>query len=190
MPETINLIPFEERYEQTKVKVVKSSAVLSVILFILAAGISAYYYYQAAALKVKIQDKEAEIGNLRSKIQELASVEINARNLDKKYNALSTIFVDRPYYSLLLDKFRENTPASIYIQNLNYRGETSTLTIDGLTDEFILLSDFSDQLLAAKIGDKQVFTNVEIRSVNSSQRFNKIEFNLVVTFNQEALKKP
>ena len=51
MQESINLIPQEERVEQTKTKVVKLSTILSVIFLLFIGGVGGYLYYKVQTVK-------------------------------------------------------------------------------------------------------------------------------------------
>src|SRR3989344_3458553 len=102
MGQSINLIPQEEKQEQTKTQLVKLSTVFTIILFVIVAGISGYLFYQTYSLKTQIQLHEANITDLRAQIQNQSQIEIIARNLESKYKALNSILTDRLYYSLLL----------------------------------------------------------------------------------------
>jgi len=181
MPETINLIPQAERVSQTKTKVVKVSTWAAVGILIIVAGISAYFYYKSYNLKQELDTAETSVASLRSEINKLADIEVNARNLYKKSNTLSTIFDSRLYYSKLLSELEASTPSSINIKTFGL-SKDMTLSISGDADDYNSVQDFSNRLLA-----RDVFSQVQLNSVGLESQKDKVNFFILVTYQEEIL---
>jgi uncharacterized protein YoxC len=107
----INLIPQTEVIEQKRSKIVSSSTIFSIVILLITLGISAYLYTTLSKIDSNIKKTETEIESLRSDIKSMADIEVAARNLDKKYNALRSLFNSRVKYSLLLKEFEARKPS-------------------------------------------------------------------------------
>src|SRR4030066_1015946 len=115
--ESVNLIPSEERDEQTKTKVVKFSTTLTIILLIIVCGVGGFYFYQNYKIKKEISSLDTNITKLRTEINNLSNIEINARNLYKKSSTLKGIFDNRLLYSKILINLQERPPANVLIES-------------------------------------------------------------------------
>jgi len=181
MQETINLIPQEERIQQTKSKVVKVSTWLSLAVLGIVVGISGYFYYKAYNLKKELKNLETSVTNLRSDITKLSDIEINARNLYKKSNTLSSIFKERIYYSKLLSELETSIPSSVSIKSFSL-GKDDSISISGQADDYNSVQDFSNKLLSM-----EVFTEVQLNSVSLEGQSSKVDFFILVKYSEELL---
>lgn len=181
MPETINLIPQEERVSQTKTKVVKVSTWLAIGVLIIIVGVSGYFYYKSYNLKQELSSMEASVASLRTEINKLSDIEINARNLFKKSNTLSTIFESRLYYSKLLKELEASVPSTINIKTFGL-SKDMTISISGDADDYNSVQDFSNRLLA-----RDVFSQVQLNSVGLESQKDKVNFFILVTYKEELL---
>ncbi len=182
MPETINLIPKEERVQQTKTKVVKFSTILAVIILVLVSLAGAYFYYRVYSLKQQIVALDTSIESLRGGINDLADIEINARNLYSKSTTLQAIFDERIYYSRLLRELEVSTPEDVVVDSFGLGKDGSTVSVSGRAESYNAVQDFSNRLL-----ERAFFSEVELHSVGLESRLDKIAFFVVVTFNTELL---
>jgi Tfp pilus assembly protein PilN len=181
MPETINLIPQEERIQQTKTKVVKLSTILSVILLIVVAGVGGYFYYKAYTLRSNIKDLDSSITNLRTEISSLSEIEIQARNLYKKSTILQSIFNERIYYSTLLTELEASIPDGVDIQSFGL-GKESTIVISGNAATYNYVQELTNRLL-----ERDIFTSVALNSVGLQNKDDSIIFFIVVTYDEDLL---
>jgi Tfp pilus assembly protein PilN len=179
MPETINLIPQEERIQQTKTKVVKLSTILAVILLIIAAGLGGYFYYRVYTIKQEISDLDGNITQLRSDISSLSEIEVNARNLFKKSEALMTLFDNRYYYSTLLRELDASIPEQVVIESFGL-GKENTVAISAKAANYNLVQDFTNKLL-----ERDIFTEVSLNSVGLEST--EVGFFIVVSYDESFL---
>ena len=181
MPETINLIPQEERIQQTKTKVVKVSTVIAVVLFAVVAGLGGYFYYRAFTLKKQLEELDANIAGLRQQISSLSEIEIETRNLFKKTEVLGTLFENRIYYSTLLEEFSASTPEQVSVTSFGV-GKDGSISVSGQADTYNAVQDFTNRLL-----ENDTFTSVELNSVGLETKEVKITFFIVVSYDEELL---
>jgi Tfp pilus assembly protein PilN len=181
MPETINLIPKEERIQQTKTKVVKFSTILAVVLLVVVAGIGGYFYYRVYNLKKELKATNTDITNLRSEITSLSTIEIEARNLYKKTTILQSIFDNRIYYSTLLKELEQSVPDKVVVDSFGVNKD-NTVAISGSAETYNLVQDFTNKLLS-----RDIFTSVELNSVGLDSRDGKISFFIIVSYNEDLL---
>lgn len=181
MPETINLIPQEERIQQTKTKVVKVSTIISVVLLVIVAGVGGFFYYRVYTLRNELKELDAGVANLRSQISSLSEIEIEARNLYKKSQVLEKLFNERIYYSTLLTEFAESTPEQITVNSLGM-GKDTSLSVSGRADTYNAVQEFTNQLLG-----NEVFTSVELNSVGLDTKDDRITFFIVVNYDEDLL---
>ncbi|OGC45660.1 hypothetical protein A2V49_03065 [candidate division WWE3 bacterium RBG_19FT_COMBO_34_6] len=179
--ESVNLIPSEERDEQTKTKVVKFSTTLTIILLIIVCGVGGFYFYQNYKIKKEISSLDTNITKLRTEINNLSNIEINARNLYKKSSTLKGIFDNRLLYSKILINLQESTPANVIIESVSF-GLEDTINITGNAQTYNLVQDFSNMLLS-----KDLFTEVSLNTVSLKGNDKGIDFFVVVSFDSKLL---
>jgi len=186
MEQNINLIPEQEIKAQTKEKVLKSSTAFSLIVLFVVFLVSAFLFYQKYTLANKISALAGAIDNLRTQVQQYASIEISARNLDTKYNVIQTIFDTRSHYSVLLQKLQNQIPASISVESLTLAGVGDTkISLSGHAENYLAVADLINQLAT----EKALFTNVTLNSVSLDDRTNKVAFFILVSFDPKGLAK-
>ena len=191
MPADINLIPQAEIKEQQKSKAVKGSTVFSIVLLFIVLLVGGYYYYITNDVKSQISSLESEIQVLRADITDFSDVEISARNLDKKYNVLKSLFSERLRYSLLLKELRNRKPTDLEIQSLDIK--PASMNISGIADNYISIANFVNSLVTKDFeggveGLKGVFTSVSLNSVSLEGSTNKVKFFIVVEYDVSKLK--
>ncbi|HLC93668.1 MAG TPA: PilN domain-containing protein [Patescibacteria group bacterium] len=184
MSQSINLIPQEEKQEQTKTQLVKMSTLFAIFFLVIVGLVSFYYFYQVSSVKTRIKEHESNIERLRGEIANLSSIEITARNLDTRYQALTSIYISRVYYSLLLEEVLKHVPEVITIVDFTIN-TGNKITLTGESDNYIAISEFVTNLSK----DDKIFKNVTLNSVSLESRANSISFFVSVEFIPEALKK-
>ncbi len=187
----VNLIPQEEIIEQKKTAAVKSSSIISVLFLLLALGISAYFYVTTSKIDADIKRTDNEIENFRSKIKSMSDVEVAARNLDKKYNSLKSLFSSRSKYSLLLKEVQVRKPSDVIIQNLDTK--VGEISISGTSGSYVSVKSFIDNLLNKEFdgGDsrlKDLFVEVSLNSANFDKSSNTVKFFIVVSYQDGRLQ--
>ncbi|HPD74155.1 MAG TPA: PilN domain-containing protein [Patescibacteria group bacterium] len=187
----INLIPQTEVIEQKKSKVLASSSVFSVLLLLIALGVSAYFFTTLSKVNSEIKKTDSEIESLRSKIKSMSEVEIAARNLDKRYTALKNLFTGRSKYSLLLRELEARKPSDVSIQNSDIR--PGQISISGTSGSYISLKSFMDNLLNKEFLDgnaelKDLFTTLSLNSVSLDKSNNSVKFFIVLTYQDGRLQ--
>lgn len=181
--ETINLIPKEERIQQTKTKVVKFSTILSVIVLVIVAGIGGFYYYKAYTVRSELEMVENNITDLRSQISQLSDIEIDARNLFKKSNTLVSIFDSRLYFSIMLDELEQSVPDGVVVRSFGLNKDMQ-VSISGTAQTYNEVQDFSNRLL-----ERPLFTEVSLNSVGLENNDERINFFILVTYSEEVLNE-
>lgn len=189
----INLIPQQEKQEQAKVKAVKSSTVLSIVMFFLVAGVAGYMFYQTSTIKNTIVGHDTNITNLRNDIETLSEIEISARNLGQRYNTLKGILETRDHYSILLAEFKKRIPPTVELDTFG-TGRGATINVSGQGTDYISIAKFINDLVdndfsEASEGLGGLFTDVALNSVNLDAQTNKARFFIVVTVDESLLKK-
>lgn len=193
MSQSINLVPQQEKLEQTKEQIVKLSTVMSVVLLVVISIASALLFYQTYKIKKEIKQHESNVADSRSRIKGLAGVEINARNLDAKYQTLGTILSTRLYYSNLLNEFKIRLPSSIKVNDFSINGDNN-IALTGSADNYISIGQFIHDLTDKSFpgvtrGLEGLFTNVVLNSVNSDTQNHGINFFIVISFDTKLLQK-
>lgn len=188
----INLIPQTEVVEQQKTKAVKTSTVVSIVFLVIVALVSVYLFIVTGGIKKQISAADSSIAYLRGSINNLSLVEISARNLDKKFKVLNTLFSQRPKYSALLEEFNVRKPKEILIDSLDVK--TGTMNVSGSADNYIAIAGFVNNLLnknfdAGNSKLKEVFTAVSLNSVSLEKSTGKVRFFIVVNYSDSLLKQ-
>ena len=191
MLDDINLIPQTEIIEQKRSKIVSSSTIFSIVILLITLGISAYLYTTLSKIDSDIKKTETEIESLRSDIKSMADIEVAARNLDKKYNALRSLFNSRVKYSLLLKEFEARKPSDVSVQSFDVK--TGQISVSGTSGSYISVKNLMDNLLNKEFQDgnpslKDVFTSVSLNSVNLDKSTNDVKFLIVITYQERKLQ--
>jgi Tfp pilus assembly protein PilN len=190
----INLIPEEEQQEQQKARIIKMSTVVSVVIFVIVAGLSAYFFYKTATMKSEIDVYNEDIEVLRGKISDLAEIEIIARNLDARYGALQTLLSERMYYSQLLKEFYKRIPSSVVVHTFNYNTVRDSISVSGTGLDYMAVSSFITALNNSSFegsapGLEGLFTDVLLNSVTSDAQSDEAAFFIEVSVNGVLLKR-
>lgn len=188
----INLIPQEEIIVQKKTKAVKASTYVVLGALVLSALVSLYLFLAAKSIKTQIAQIDVDINSLRSQISNLSQVEISARNLDKKFNILQTLFRERPRYSLLLEEIKNRNPEGLLVESMDVKSGQATLS--GVAGDYIAIASFINNLVDKNFEGgnpplKDVFTSVTLNSVNLEKSTNQVKFFIVVNFDEGKLKQ-
>jgi Tfp pilus assembly protein PilN len=189
--QSINLIPQQEVQEQTKSKLVKFSTVFSIILLIVVAGASFYFFYNSKQLENRIENLDKEILNIQREIESLSDIEVIARNLDKKFNVLKELFDSRVYYSKLLSEIDLRRPEGLRVQTFAVRADDE-LNISGNGNNYIVISDYTKNLLQEQFGESEIsrpFESVSLQSVSLDNKDNSANFSIVVKFRPDAFQR-
>jgi len=187
----INLIPQTEVVEQRKTKAVKSSTILSILILIVALGISAFFFFTLSGLNSKIKQTDADIESLRAKIKTMSNLEVSARNLDKKYSALNMLFSGRSKYSLLLKEMEARRPSDVTINNFDVK--PGQVSISGFSGSYISVSTFVNNFLNKEYTGgnpdlKDMFIDVSLNSVSLDKGSNTVKFFIVVSYQDGRLQ--
>ena len=190
MAQSVNLIPDQEVQEQTQKKVVKMSTVFSILVLIVVSGITAYFVYKTTSINSQIKDEDTKIATARSQIQAKSSIEITARNLDKKYKAIKEMLGSRPYYSTLMEEFRARTPEGIVIKNYTMLKDNK-ISVTGQAVTYVTITTFGNNLLTANFsGGNQklsgVFKSIILNQVDLSQS-GTVDFSMTIDYDPEKL---
>jgi len=181
--ETINLIPQEERVQQVKTKVVKASTILAILVLVIVAGVGGFFYYKTYTVRAQVEELEGKITNLRSDINDLSKIEIDARNLFKKSTILGAIFDSRAYYSVMLEELETSVPSGVIIKSYGLNKEKA-VAIAGLAQTYNQVQEFSNKLL-----ERPLFTEVTLNSVGLENNKERINFFILVAYNEELLNE-
>ena len=186
MAQSINLVPQEEVYEQTKSKVVKFSSLFSIVLLISVGAISYYILDQKTGLERQLNTLNKDIDTLRSDINELSSIEVTARTLDKRYKVLYELIHTRPEYSRLVTELATRTPETIVITSFSIKD--NIISISGQGNDYLSIAGFTNNLLDETFdegveGLETLFESAVLNSVSLSTKDGKVDFVLNVTFN-------
>ena len=174
--QAINLIPHEEQVEQTKSQLVQLSTYIMVGVFILVLAVSAYLFYLTLNLKKENTAFDTKIENLRAQVKTMSTVEISARNLQARLDAISSFYKTRYYYSTLLKELYARVPSSISIEDFVIA--EGTITLSGSSDNFMAISGFISGLTK----DNKYFTSVTLNSASFQERNNRVNFLIVVSY--------
>ncbi|OGC38518.1 hypothetical protein A3K42_00795 [candidate division WWE3 bacterium RBG_13_37_7] len=193
MAQSINLIPQQEMQKQIETKALNVSTIVSLVVLGIVVIASIYFLVVNGGKRNQIKTLDNNIAGLRSNVSSLSSIEIVARNLDKKYKVLNSIFKDRTYYSLLMQEINSRKPDTIKLIDLISR-EGGKMNISGRADNYIAVADFTNKLLDGNFGGgnpqlKDLFTEVTLNSVNLENQGGGVDFSIVIQFKQERLQK-
>lgn len=194
MAEGINLIPETEQKEQQKVKIVRSSSVITILMLLVAVGVSAYFFYDANKLQTNIEEQNTLIENYRQDISQMSDIEIEARKLDAKYKILEEIYSTNRNYSILLHEFDKRLPyPNVKVESFVLGGENlNTINVSGNGDKYLFIATFMNTLIdtnfnEAKDGLEDLFTEVTLTSVDLDSQTEGADYNIVVNFSPEKL---
>ncbi|MBN1162665.1 PilN domain-containing protein [Patescibacteria group bacterium] len=192
MSQSINLIPQQEKQEQQKTAIVKASTVFSIVLLVIVAGVSAYLFFEARKYQTKLGQVNDEIEDHRSKINAKKQVEIDARNLDKKYSVLEELFKNRIHYSVLLREFVLRTPAGVTINQFDVRNKS--ISLSGYATSYISVADFINSLLgksgasaSSSLGLEELFTAVKLNSVSLDSGNKEVKYSIAIDYDPSKL---
>lgn len=189
----INLIPNSEKKEQVKVKAVKATTIVSIVVLILVSAVGFYLFTQTSSLKQKMELSKGNTDILRQDIQNLSETEIVARNLGQKYATISEIFKTRNYFSIMQDEFKKRVPEFVEIATFGI-GRDNTINVSGEGGDYIAIARFINNLSDMKFEGADpalsgLFTDVSLSSVNLDTQSSKAKFFIVITYDPALLHK-
>ena len=193
MLKNIDLIPEEERQEQVRKSAVKVGTILAVFILLVVLGFAAYLIYSSTQFKSETASLETDIVKSRTAIKELSAIEISARNLDARYQALKLLFENRRYYSILLTELEKSLPASsVVIESLTLNVD-NTVNVSGAGADYLAIAKFAKNLSDSSFSGAQeklgaLFTNVTLNSVNLDQQTSQAKFFIIVEFDPKLLR--
>lgn len=191
MQENINLIPESEKQEQVKVKAIKVSTILSVLLLVASGLISGWFYYRAYNIKNELTALDSNIDSLRTSIKNQSPMEIVARNLYTKFVALQNIYSTGFKYSGLISELHKRKTDGIVIDSFSL-GMNSVVNLSGTGDNYILVAklmrDLTDPAFpGATPGLEKLFKSVSLTSVSLSNSQNRATYVMSVSYDPALL---
>jgi Tfp pilus assembly protein PilN len=192
MAQSINLIPQQEVREQQKVKIVKASTIVTVLVLVLVAAVSVFYFKKTSDLNNELTQVNENIEQLRGNIRSMEPIEVKARNLYKKYSVLDKLFNERVAFSLLLEELRAREPEGLVVASLDIRGSEAVLSGSG--QNYNVISDFIRALVNPDFPSgnpdlKDLFSDVQLSTVSYDNSKATVNFSLNVTFREDKLIK-
>lgn len=195
MAQSINLIPQEEKVQQRKVKIVKASSVVSVLILLIVTGVAGYFWYRINGIKEAIAAQELEIQKSRTDIGALSEIEVKARNLDGKFKILSEFFAAERNYSILLKELNKRVPqGSVTVTSFTLTGNNkSQISLSGEGIDYISIARFIDTLSDDDFEDageglEHLFTNVTLNSVNLDNQDLSVGYFILLDYDPSLLK--
>jgi Tfp pilus assembly protein PilN len=185
MSADINLLTKEEKVKQFRLKAVKASTLISILFLIISGGFSAYYYLQVRELKSSVEAVNNRVSSARATIDEMATVEIAARNLYQKYSIIEDILIDRPHYSFLLEHFEAKIPPGVSVESFSFRGDDE-ISISGEASSYITVSNFLGNLKAPE--EAQVFEDASLGSASLNSADRTVSYSITIIYDIESLK--
>lgn len=190
--QSINLIPEQEIQEQTKVKAVQVSTWFTIVILIIAIAVSAYFLYSTRQLDSQVKALNTEIEDYRASIRNLAEVEVNARNLDKKYLTLKDIFAQTTLYSLLVKELEDRTPEGVIVDAFTVQ-RGGGINLSGRADNYISVAAFTNNLAdsdysAGNAKLKGLFKTVVLNSVSLEKTRNQVRYSINLEIDADLLK--
>lgn len=182
----LNLLTQEEKTEQLKVRVVKMSTIITLVLLVLTVIVSGYFYLKATNLKNQLQTAEQRVSSARSNIESMKSVEIYARNLYKKYLVLVDILEEKVYYSEFLSAYNSRIPSGVTTDNFSF-SKGDEIGLRGAASNYLLVSD-----LLANLNDDsidKIFEDAYLRSAKLNPGSSTVDFDVVASYDSGVLKR-
>lgn len=154
---------------------------LSVLIMVLLLSLVGAQTVQVNNLRRQVSEKETRIG-------ELVAIEEKVVGLADKNNALTQIFGERDYYSILLEALRESIPAGVDVTGLSTSQGEVTVGLSGEIRGYIALAQFLRNLVDPEKGGS-LFTQAGLTSVTFDRSSGKAKFVAEVTVVEDGLKK-
>jgi Tfp pilus assembly protein PilN len=186
----INLVPDYEKFEQKQGKLVKSSTYFTLLMLIVVSGVAGYFYYQAFNLQSAISVEDVAIEDLRNDISDLSEVEVNARNLEKKLNAITTVLDSRIAHSEVIKEVYGRKPQNVVIESFTVT-EDSRISITGEAFSYDDVSDFVATLNEVRnenlVTIPNLFIDIQLPTVSKSSQSGSINYLIQASFDPGAL---
>lgn len=176
MPEDISLLPKEveqkKEQKQRSRQLRRGALLLLAVSLLLCVGVFIYSLVlrsEASNLKQSVADEEA-------KLNSLSEMEITARDLEKRAQALKGILGDKIRFSGLLTSLARAVPTDVSITEMTVPSE-ETLSISGTSRSYSSLASFLLNLKGSSPPQVE-FETVELRSVSLDQQTGEARFDL------------
>jgi len=176
MPEDISLLPKEvtqkKEQEQRGQQLRRGALLLLAVSLFLCVGVFTYSLVlrsEAVSLKQSVVDEEA-------KLNSLSEMEITARDLEKRAQALKGILDDKIRFSGLLTSLARAVPTDVSITEMTVPSEEA-LSISGTSRSYSSLASFLLNLKGSSPPQVE-FEAVKLRSVSLDQQTGEARFDL------------
>ena len=187
MPEDISLLPKE--VEKKKEQEIRDRRLRRGGLVFLAAtsficiGVFAYLL----VLKSQLSNLEQDIAGEVSKVTSLSEIELEAKDLEMRVDALAKILNEKIYFSNLLDTLAKAVPADVAIAEVTAPSETA-VSVSGTSRSYVSLAKFLLNLkdTSPPLADFKV---VELRSVSLDAQTGEAKFDLNLSVVKEGLRE-
>jgi len=183
----INLIPTELRQQRKTEEVRKSFNLIGLGVFTILSVVSLLFFVFRLKLRDDFQAQEKSVNRELEKINDLSSVEQDAKRLKIKYDAVSKVFKNQNNFSVLLDNLAESTPKDVTISNFATVGENK-VGINGNAQSYVSLANFILTALDPTFGGK-IFNGADLTSVSLDDVNGRVKFTLVFYLKSAVLMK-
>lgn len=154
---------------------------LSILAVALLSSVVGGQMLLAKNLQGKISEKEA-------KIDELAATEEKVTALADKSGALTQIFRERRYYSILFEALAGSIPMGIEVTGVSAEAAKTVVGLSGETQSYLDLAKFLENLVDPALGGS-VFAEVALTSVTFDPNKGVAQFAAEVTVLEASLEK-
>jgi Tfp pilus assembly protein PilN len=183
MPEDISLLPKEvekKREQEARERFWRRGGLT--FLAVAAAFCLGIFIY-SLTLNSQLSNLKQDIADEGSKIESLAEVESEARDLEARVEALTGILGEKIYFSHLLDELTRAVPADVAIVEVTAPSETS-VSVSGTSRSYVALARF-----LLNLGAADLFETVGLRSVSLNQQTGEANFDLTLGLVKEGLRE-
>lgn len=176
MPEGISLLPRE--VEQKKEQELRGQRLRKGALIFLGASllICAGVFIYSLVLRSKASNLKQSIVAEEAILTSLSEMEITARDLEKRVQALQNILDDKIRFSGLLTSLARAVPADVFIVEMTIPSE-ERLSVSGSSRSYSSLANFLLNLKDSR-SPQVAFEAVELRSVSLDQQTGEARFDL------------
>jgi len=176
MPEGISLLPREveqkKEQEQRGQQLRKGALIFLAASLLICIGIFIY----SSILKSEASNLAQSIAAEETILASLSEMEITARDLEKRVQALQSILDDKIRFSGLLTSLARAVPADVFIVEMTIPSE-EMLSVSGSSRSYSSLASFLLNLKDSR-SPQVVFEAVELQSVSLDQQTGEARFDL------------
>jgi hypothetical protein len=193
----IDLTPPQEIKKQKTQYVVGFTTIVSILIFLVLAGVGSYYFYRSYTVKNQIAEAVKQSDELAKQRESMKGIEDYSKRLSGKFFVLQKYLKTRVKYSSVMLEIISRVPNGLTLESIGMESGSKRARLTGASKDVVQVSAFVNRLAkegksssesSTELDGKKAFTDVRLESLQLDKE-SSVDYAVSFMVNEEAFLK-